>query len=360
MNKMKLTYVFLTLVLWSLVSNVKAQEQPIKVELSNKESFSMILLPDPQSYVKFDTNQPIFDLMTAWVANNVNALNMKSVICTGDLVEQNEWPVPDGINGNQTGTEQWQSASKAFERLDGKIPYILCTGNHDYGYQKAENRLTQFPEYFPAERNSSNRGVLVNVGYNWQNRATLENAAYEFKTETWGDILVISLEFAPRDEAIEWARNLSESSKYKHHKVILLTHSYMEYDGTIFEKENYKVSPANYGKTIWEKLIKPSSNICMLICGHAGDVGNFDKQVGYRVDENAAGKKIPQMMFNAQTAGGGWHGNGGDGWLRILEFLPDGKTIQVRTFSPFFAISPTTAQYAWRTESFDQFELAIE
>ena len=27
------------------------------------------------------------------------------------------------------------------------------------------------------------------------------------------------------------------------------------------------------------------------------------------------------MMFNAQTEGGGWHGNGGDGWLRIMEFM---------------------------------------
>lgn len=41
------------------------------------------------------------------------------------------------------------------------------------------------------------------------------------------------------------------------------------------------------------------------------------------------------MMFNAQTEGGGWHGNGGDGWLRIMEFMPDGKTIKIKTFSPF-------------------------
>lgn len=45
---------------------------------------------------------------------------------------------------------------------------------------------------------------------------------------------------------------------------------------------------------------------------------------------------------------------GGDGWLRIMEFMPDGKTIKIKTFSPFFAISPTTEKYAWRTEEFDQ------
>ena len=40
------------------------------------------------------------------------------------------------------------------------------------------------------------------------------------------------------------------------------------------------------------------------------------------------------MMFNAQTADKQWFGNGGDGWLRIMEFMPDGKTIKIKTFSP--------------------------
>lgn len=36
------------------------------------------------------------------------------------------------------------------------------------------------------------------------------------------------------------------------------------------------------------------------------------------------------MMFNAQTADKQWFGNGGDGWLRIMEFMPDGKTIKIK------------------------------
>jgi len=351
--------VFISLLLWvSLMA--ESQVQPVKAELMNPRSNSFILLPDPQSYTKFDVNQPIFELMTAWVANNIEGLNIKAVICTGDLVEQNEWPVPDGINGNQTGTEQWQSVSRSFERLDNKIPYILCTGNHDYGYARAENRLSQFPHFFPVERNSKWKDCLVSVGENYQGLRTLENAAYEFEMDNWGKILVISIEFAPRDEAIQWAKSLADSEKYKDHKVIILTHSYMGEDANIYEREGYDISPANYGKAIWERLIYPTPNICMLICGHAGDVGDFDRHVSYRIDKNQLGKDIPQMMFNAQTAGGGWHGNGGDGWLRIIEFMPDGKTIKVRTFSPFFAISPTTSHHAWRTAPYDQFDIEIQ
>ena len=78
------------------------------------------------------------------------------------------------------------------------------------------------------------------------------------------------------------------------------------------------------------------------------------------IEKNATGKDIPQMMFNAQTADGFWHGNGGDGWLRIMEFMPDGQTIKIKTFSPLFAISPTTADKSWRTESYDQFDITIK
>ncbi|MGI6677907.1 MAG: hypothetical protein ACOX2Q_02180 [Dehalobacterium sp.] len=66
------------------------------------------------------------------------------------------------------------------------------------------------------------------------------------------------------------------------------------------------------------------------------------------------------MMFNAQALGGGWHGNGGDGWLRILEFMPDGKTIKVKTYSPLFGISPKTREHARRKEAFDEFDIIIE
>lgn len=353
-------FLFITLLLCE-VTGAFAQVLPVRPALTDKQSFTMVLLPDPQSYIKFDANQPLFELQTAWVVNNMQALQTKAVLCTGDLVEQNELRIPDGVNGNQTSEEQWRAASRAFERLDNKIPYVICTGNHDYGYRRSENRLSRFPAYFPSERNACWRNTLAEVGNNYQGIPTLENAAYEFETDTWGKILVISLEFAPRDEALAWARKVTESDRYKNDKVILLTHSYMEWNGSVIEKENYEVSPANYGRAIWEKLVYPSKNICMVICGHACEIKEaYKDNVSFRTDKNAAGKNIPQMMFNAQTADGQWHGNGGDCWLRILEFMPDGKTIGVRTFSPLFAVSPLTAGKAWRTGSCDQFTVTVE
>lgn len=341
----------------SLAAQTLPAGQP---ELSDPESFSMILLPDPQSYTKFDTNQPIFELMTAWTAANLEKLAVKAVLCTGDLVEQNEYLVPDNRNGNQTSTEQWQAASRAFDCLDNKVPYIICGGNHDYGYTRSENRLCRFPEYFPAERNSAWRKSLISVCNNAYGLPTLENAAFAFHTPHWGDLLVITTEFAPRDEVLQWAKELVASPTYASYRVFFLTHSYLRWDGSVIESENYKLSPANYGKAIWEKLLYPSSNIRMLICGHYCVIDDFRHNVGRRTDLNQAGKSVFQMMFNAQTADGQWSGNGGDGWLRILEFMPDGKTLRVKTYSPLFGISPTTARFAWRTEEWDQFEVVIE
>lgn len=70
---------------------ISAQIYPVRPQLSDKHSFSMILLPDPQSYNKFDANQPLFELQTAWIANSIEPLNIKGVLCTGDLVEQKRY-----------------------------------------------------------------------------------------------------------------------------------------------------------------------------------------------------------------------------------------------------------------------------
>lgn len=338
-----------------------SQDRADMQHLENENSFSMILLGDPQGYTKYDINQPIFELMTAWIADNISNLNIKAVLCTGDMVEQNENMVLDRSMLNQTSREMWEAASRAFARLDNKVPYIVSCGNHEYGYKHAENGMTHFPEYFPIERNSAWRNTCVAAFPNRSGAASLENAAFEFSDPNWGKILIVTSEFAPRDEVLDWAAKLISSRKYKDHKVIFMTHSFLhEKSAERVSEEDYDISPRNWGQAVWEKLVEPSSNIVLVICGHTGRPGSFDQSVAYRKDPNAAGRTVHQMMFNVQVLGGGWEGNGGDGWLRILEFMPDGKTIKVKTYSPFFGISAATKHLAHRTDPFDRFDMVID
>lgn len=355
------------LVVWLVAgwgASVKADE-PAPYQppcLADPNACSIILVPDTQSYAKFGRNQGIFELMTAWIAENLQTLHVMAVLHTGDIVEQNNVDTTDGIQLNQTSAQQWGSASRAFERLDGKISYILATGNHDYGIRSAENRATQFPKFFPVDRNPAWKDVLVECCTNRDGAKTLENAAYALVTPQGRKLLVVSLEFAPSDPVLEWAKALVARDAYKDHLVILLTHSYINslVNGNVhIEKEGYAVQDANYGKAVWEKLVYPSDNIRIVLCGHIAGTKDPRENVGFRTDKNRAGKTVAQMLFDTQTDGGGWHGNGGDGWLRILEFSADGKQVSVRTFSPLFAISPSTRHLAWRTEPYNQFVFEI-
>ena len=346
--------------------------------LEDPQSFSMIFLSDPQSYSKFKLNQPIFEMQTAWTALVRNRLKVLTALISGDFVEQNEKDDPyvngridpsaqnqmDKRNGDQTSTQQWESVSRALETLDDVMPYVPCQGNHDCGPLAAEDRRSEQPKYIYPERNMFNVEHIVSMCKNYQGLETMENVAFEFKTETWGDLLIIGFEFAPRDEALNWAKGLIESDKYKNHRVIIFTHSFLTEEGKRYTSEGYTLQPRNWAQAVWEKLVYPSQNIVMVLCGHSGvpptmkstvDATDYSCTVSYREDPAADAHVIPQMMFNAQCADGSWYGNGGDGWIRILEFKPDGETVSVRTFSPLFALSQLTKSQAWRTQDYDQF-----
>lgn len=359
LNSQRILLIFIFAATLSTYS-LTAQQEYRAPTLSSPDSWTMVLLPDPQTYVKFGRNQPLFELMTAWISENIDSLNIEMVLCTGDLVEQNEKINPNGISSNQTSKSQWESVSHAFDRLDGLVPYVTASGNHDYGFVNIENRKSNFGHYFPVDKNPKNQKILREVGLNAENVPTLENATYEFKSPQGRNFLFISLEFAPRDTTIAWAKQVINLEKYKDHTVVLLTHSYLNAKNEHIVKEHYSLENGNYGAALFDKLVKPSKNIQLVFAGHIGSPNDPKSHVAFRTDTNAAGKKVQQLVFNAQALGGGWMGNGGDGWLRLLEFMPDNKTVRVKTFSPLFAISPTTQKYAWRRAPYDEFSFELD
>ena len=319
-----------------------------------------------QAYVERPRNHGIVDIMNTWILDYAKPLRIQQVLFTGDLVYRNDvgYLTPD--ENSLMAREQWEACSQLMKRLDGRIPYILCTGNHDYGHggSTATSRHSFFSEYFPTDRNPQTRKHLISCNANAFGYATLENSAYEFTAPEPDNrkFLFITLQFAPTDADLEWAKKLVDNPRFADHIGVILTHSYLAWTGQRLEKEKYKLNElgGNTGEGIFQKLVYPSKNIRLVISGHIAAPDKWERGISFSMDKNIAGKSVAQMAFNTQAIGGGFHGNGGDGWLRLLEFMPDKKTVKARTFSPLFAISPSTRHLAWKHDELSEFTFTLE
>ena len=220
-----MTLAALAAMLWSLPA--AAQEEYRQPALENPESWSVVVIPDLQGYAKNEASQPIARLMTAWIADNIERLNVRMVLCVGDVVEQND-RIGNGFSGDLTSVRQWQGMADAFKVLDGRVPYLVATGNHDYTYTRTGDRRTHIGEYFPVDKNPLNRRMLSQYGLDAQGNHAVENAAFELRSPEGIDYLFLNMEFAPRDTVMKWAQQVAGLEEYADHRIVLMTHAYLD------------------------------------------------------------------------------------------------------------------------------------
>ncbi|HEY6564046.1 MAG TPA: hypothetical protein VIY86_06085, partial [Pirellulaceae bacterium] len=72
----------------------------------------------------------------------------------------------------------------------------------------------------------------------------------------------------------------------------------------------------------WNGFIRSHANVDLILCGHAGRA--------FRTVTGDAGNTVHEMLYNTQDLP-----NGGDGWLRLLHFYPDGRTVRALTYSAY-------------------------
>jgi hypothetical protein len=219
--------------------------------------------------------------------------------------------------------------------LDDRLPYFLVAGNHDYSEGgTCADRTTLLNDYFPVSkfRSSPNFGGTYD-----QEPDRLENA-YHLFSANGRDFLVLALEFGPRRDVIRWANEVV--ARYPNREAILITHAYMYFDDTRYDwsqygdsqewnPHTYRVAKATHddladGEQLWCELIARHENFILTLNGHVIGDG-----LGRLVSTTAARRRVHQLLVNFQM-----RPNGGDGWLRLLEFRPDGKTVQVYDYSP--------------------------
>ena len=357
-------FVSLCLSLFLVSLPLAAQEEaklpipaPSSIPFVEEGSWTLAVIPDTQNYVKRSEYQGILELMTAWISKNAESEHIRAVLQVGDLTDRNDISSVSIVkNTDQLSPQQWEAVSHSMKRLSN-VPTVIVPGNHDYGTgaETAWNRESHLSAYFPADWNPANAGHLVSLGKNFFGDETLENAAYEFPFTDGRKLLVIALEFAPSDRAIEWAKEVVSRETYKNAFVVIVTHSYIGSQGKRVESEKYKMEDANYGEQLWQKLIFPSDNIRMVVCGHIGRK-TLEGSAACSFDLNHNGERVWQLLFDAQFMG---EGNGGDGWIQLLRFSGDGKKVRVQTFSPLLNISTVTRDAAWEKSPLGEYEFEL-
>ena len=282
------------------------------------KSFTIAVLPDTQFYcdtrLKLSAKWGNGDLrryffkQTEWVRDNQERLNIAFLVHEGDIVQAD-------------APEEWAIAREAMSVLDGKVPYCMCLGNHDMGFEKADNkyggnigvnRTTLFNEYFPREKFAKRREFGGTFDPDRH-----DNSWYHFE-EAGLKFLIVALEYHPRDEVLDWANRIVAG--HPDHRAIVLTHAYLKKDKT--RSTNKLKLQGNNGEQMWQKFVSKHKNLFMVLCGHFSGEAVLTSTGDH-------GNPVHQILSDYQ----GMH-NGGESWLRYMTFKPEANKIEIYTYNP--------------------------
>lgn len=279
------------------------------------KSWTLAVLPDTQIYS--ESYPGLFTAQAGFLVQNKSRLNIKFAVQLGDITNRNT-------------PEQWQNARDAMSLMDGRVPYAIVGGNHDYGPGgSASTRETYFNDYFKLADHAKQPTF---GGAMEKDRMDNTYHLFEAGGRKW---IVIALEWGPRDEAVAWADRVM--AEHKDRTGILITHAYMFNDDTRYDWKKYgdkqawnpyaykTPRPVNDGEDLWQKLVR-KHNFAFTLNGHVLGDG-----AAYLASRNDGGHTTHQILQNYQM-----RELGGEGYLRLFEFLPDGRNVRIRTYSPVF------------------------
>ena len=282
------------------------------------ELFTIAVLPDTQYYcdcrLKLSAKWGNGDLrryffaQTEWVRDNQERLNIAFLVHEGDIVQAD-------------APEEWAIAKEAMSILDGKVRYCMCLGNHDMGYQKADNkygfniavnRTTLFNQYFPREKFAKRQEFGGTFDPDRH-----DNSWYHFE-EAGLKFLIVALEYLPRDEVLDWANRIV--AEHPDHRAIVLTHAYLKKNKT--RTTGRRKLKGNNGEQMWQKFVSKHKNVFMVLCGHFSGEAVLTSTGDH-------GNPVHQILSDYQEMN-----NGGESWLRYMVFKPESNKISIHTYNP--------------------------
>lgn len=261
----------------------------------NSKPYTFVWMTDTQKYTA--SNPDIFYSMTDWIVDNKDRENIKMVIHTGDITD------------DVSDKKQWKVAEKAIFKLDGVVPYSLLSGNHDVSWNLPASDYTNFLSYFGKDRIDEDQAEII-----WykdgKSRAQLLNV---------GDTkyIILALGWDTGSGTISWADKIL--TQYQDRIAILTTHDYMNADGSLSDN----------GNTLYSALVKPHTNVHLVLCGHNHNAARNIAEI----DDNGDGttdRTVYQLIADYQA-----EENGGNGFMRLLSIDEKNKVINVKTYSPY-------------------------
>jgi hypothetical protein len=266
----------------------------VELRTAADSEFTIIVLPDTQHYS--EAFPAVFTSQTRWIVDNRAARNIVFVTHEGDIVE------------HSTLVTEWERANTSLSLLDGVVPYGMGPGNHD-------QPSTLYNQYFPYTRY---QGLPWYGGH----MGSLNDNNFQLFSAGGLDFVIVHLEFCPPSAAVAWADGVLKT--YPDRIGIMTTHGYLN------ESAARSVHGCTSTQYLWDGLAVPNPNLRFMLSGHVHDES--------RRTDTVNGRTVHQMLADYQD-----RATGGEGWLRILRFVPADDKVYVQTYSPWLSRFETDA-----------------
>jgi calcineurin-like phosphoesterase family protein len=304
-NALVTILVLLTFSASCVVSQIPPVPQPAPVPVSQpvapEKPFTIVALPDTQLYAK--TFPATFTAQTQWIKDNTISRNIAFTIHLGDITDSQH-------KKSEPVKAEWANAKNAMDLLAG-LKYAILPGNHD-NLVKGKIDNTFFNSVFPYTDFEQ---------YPWYGGHYPPNGSensYSLVDVSGQKLLILSLGFfghvaqptAELSAVFDWAN--AAITKYPERSVIVVTHIVINNKGEFLPG----------GKLLWDQVIKQHENVFLVLCGHDCTESTITKTGEY-------GNVVNILMSDYQC-----DEKGGNGYLRIMEFIPEQNIIHVETFSP--------------------------
>lgn len=264
--------------------NVKGSSKP----------FTIVWLTDPQYYAA--CHPKIYDCLGDWFVKKYKKNDFGYLIVSGDIVN------------NASCINQWEVANRNYKKLDNAgVPYGILAGNHDVIMKGIDYRM--FMYYFGASRY---------MNRSWYGES-MDNNRNHYDLMSFGchDFIILYLGFSTEatNETINWSNSVLK--KYPDRTAMLVLHEYLDSNAELTQR----------AKIVSDSIVSKNNNVLLVLCGHYHGAQRKIKTI-YNPDGTT--RRVIEMLSDYQKGP-----NGGDGYLRLLNFCPDSGTLKVVSYSPY-------------------------